>query len=267
MQTHPDMQDKWHDTPLDFIWKRSSFHLDKQWQYFSYLSHACHVPLFTRLPSRRNTAWERMPSDIWYRPRGLLVLLGLVVQIPFCFSFLGAWNFHFASRAELLLWRMCAVYHAAYSLVITFYYILGLGDHIQQEQEKTSQSRIDQQPHLLSPTGTQPSVTGTGKISALLPLSAGRVTALRTHSENNPSASRKASFKRKMLSTLHRWKNLSPSRDIDHEISLRWTALLFFLTVIYIFSHLYIYLEDIISLRSQPKKVFLAKNQFFPFIK
>lgn len=47
---------------------------------------------------------------------------------------------------------------------------------------------------------------------------------------------------------------------------LRWTTLLFFLTVVYIFSHLYIYLEDIISLRSQPEKVFLANNQFFPFI-
>ncbi|KFG86909.1 hypothetical protein MANI_030314 [Metarhizium anisopliae] len=264
--THPNMQDRWYETPLDFIWKRGSFQLDKQWQYFSYLSHLCRVPLFTRLPSGKNKAWERMPSDIWYRPRGFLVPLGLVVQVPFCLSFLGAWKFHFATRAEQVLWRTSAVYHAAYSLVITIYYILGLGEQKHTDNVMALPAQINQNYHQPPPAESQLCVIVPSKTNISILASPTQVVSSRCLDTEQGLISQKISLNQKQLPVARYWRNLSPGGDPDQEISLRWTTLLFILTVIYIFSHLYIYLEDIISLRSQPAEVFLANNQFFPLI-
>jgi hypothetical protein len=67
-----------------------------------------------------------MPSDIWYQLREFWSL-GTCCTSSILLFVSQRMDLHFASTAEPLIWRTSADYHAAYSLVITIYYILGLG--------------------------------------------------------------------------------------------------------------------------------------------
>ena len=243
---------------MEFVWKRSSFEGDKHWQYLSYLSHKACFALFTRLPG---TPWRRMPSDIWHRPRGLLVPLGLLVQVPYCLSFLAAWNFHFATGTEQVLWRVSAIYHAFYSLMITGYYIFWL-DCSKIVESVPFLARLAWLPrHRQGPSviamRSPYRHAGDAEHGYSVTLSATAPQSTKTNVQH---------WKTGIEAWLSHWSNLSPQQDPEQTVSLRWTLTLFLLTVVYIFSHLYIYLEDFAALRSQPADVYLTTHQFFPLI-
>lgn len=262
------MPDRWYETPLDFVWKRNSFRLDTHWQYYSYLSHLWYLPLFTRLPNSPNSAWERIPSDIWHRPQPFLIPAGLIVQVPFCLSFLIAWKFHFSTWAEMILWRVSAVYHAAFSLLITVHYIWGwgLGEQENSSQSSTTPSELNQHTDATAFGETQRSIVEISKTMAVLPADVMKGISTPSYHDEQDLAARKNSLKNRVLQGLQSWRNLSPELDPDHEVSLRWAVVQFILTVFYALCHLYIYLEDVISLRSQPADVYLADNQILPSI-
>lgn len=238
-QTHPTMKD-WHETPFDFIWKRGCFKGDKHWQFMSRLSHQAFMPFFTRLPGQ---PWARMPSDIWIQPQGTLTVLGAMLQVPFSLSFLWAWNFHFATETERILWRSSAIYHAVYTCIITVYYLYWL------DAPGTPQSNPDEPFPSREP----------------MALENGQNVPFTSQEEKSHGVSVKIVY-RMLQRYLAQWRNTSPTQDPDQNVSLRWTFCIFSLTVIYIFAHLFIYFEDFISLRSQPADIFQTPNQYFPLI-
>lgn len=247
---------EWHETPLDFIWKRStSFKANKHWEYLSYVSHKCRVPLFTRIPGK---PWARIPSDIWRNPKGPIVWICLCLQVVFCFSFLWPWDFHFASTVEQNLWRACAVLHTFYSFIITVYYIFWLHAsklaHILKNASKTLALRT----RAMTMTGRSASTLE----KPLPPLPRfGRPISL------DPEASETQEAPNSRCKRLDKWRNLSIDRDPDQEVKLRYIWPFWILTILYMLSHLYIYIEDFLALRSQPADVYRAPNQYFPLIR
>ncbi|POR39059.1 Uncharacterized protein TPAR_00737 [Tolypocladium paradoxum] len=258
--THPDMPEQWYGTPMDFVWKRGSFQGDKHWEYLSHLSHQAYMPLFTRLPGR---PWERIPSDIWYPPEAIAVWPGLAVQLPFCCCFLLAWNFHFATDAERIIWRISATYHAGYSLFITGAYLFWLRDVLLGRRRELPPTQSRRPPPLARQLRSTATTDEPAEVE-LQPTSDSSLPQKAPRFESPKKGSRWS--KAAMQAWLDSWRNLSPEQDPDEDVSLRWMGVLFLFTVAYIFSHLFIYVEDLISLRSQPADTYLADNQFFPFI-
>lgn len=248
--THPELQHTWYRTPLAFL-SRHNFHFDRHWAYYSNVSFRLHLPLFGREVTA--TPWDRIPSDIWYplewaHPDVYLIPLALLVLVPFCVSFLGAWFFAFPTRAEHVIWRVCAIYHAAYSLVGTFYFTYV--SYRDRNGQRSLLPKVSPHHEMISyPVTRVPSPT------------------------QEPISSDNTELERRLprsMTNLKTWaaslRNISPDQDPDMEIPLRWTSAFFFPTVLYIFCRLYFYIEDLISLRSQPAGVYSSVERIFPFI-
>ncbi len=198
--------------------------MDKHWAYYADLSLRAKLPIFHRATKPQ---WDRIPSDIWYRVEGYLIPLAMIVQVPFCFAFLGAWNFHFPSRSEQVMWRAASVFHASYSSLGTAYYFFTL----------------------IPRTAKKPT-----KKTTLVPLAATSASTRR------PAAKAPRNWLQQWAESM---RNLSIDKDPDMAMSLRWTMSIFFPTVLYIFCRLYFYVEDIVSLRSQPGDVYAPINSLF----
>ncbi len=82
-----------------------------------------HLPLFNR--RMENAPWTRYPSDLWFPAEGWIIPFGLAVQIPFSLSFLAGWWLYFPTPIESLIWRICSVFHAAFSVTDALYYMFG----------------------------------------------------------------------------------------------------------------------------------------------
>ncbi|KAK1766914.1 hypothetical protein QBC33DRAFT_93347 [Phialemonium atrogriseum] len=68
--------------------------------------------------------WTRFPSDTWFAADdGWIISFGLAIQIPFSLSFLLAWLSYFPTRTEWLMWQICSIYHAAFSILGASYYL------------------------------------------------------------------------------------------------------------------------------------------------
>lgn len=188
------------------------------------LSLRAKLPIFHRATKPQ---WDRIPSDIWYRVEGYLIPVAMIVQVPFFFAFLGAWNFHFPSRSEQVMWRAASVFHASYSSLGTAYYFFTLVPKTANRSQKNMIS---------------------------VPLTA--TSAWTRH----PAAKAPRSWLEQCAESM---RNLSLDKDPDMAMSLRWTMGIFFPTVLYIFCRLYFYVEDVVSLRSQPANVYAPINSLF----
>lgn len=242
-QTHPQLPYRWYRTPMDFAASRD-FTMDRHWAYYAELSLKARLPLFHRATKPQ---WDRIPGDVWHRVELWLIPVALVVQIPFCVAFLAAWNFYFPSRTERLLWRSASVFHAAYSLLGTAYYFFTMAArHDATKIQRAAPLQV--LPH--SPPAGIP-----------------RRAILHTFEAVTPGQESKT---RSAEVTLQVWaarmRNLSPDGDPSMTMSLRWTVTVFFPTVIYIFCRLFFYIEDIVSLRSQPADVYITSHSFLPFL-
>lgn len=65
---------------------------------------------------------------------------------------------------------------------------------------------------------------------------------------------------------LRSWRNISSDQDPEMTVHLRWISVSWFMALVYIWCRLLFYTEDFISLRQQPADVYIALNQFLPFI-
>lgn len=231
----------WHETPFDFIWKRGSLKIDKDWQFASRLSHKLCVPFFTRLPGR---PWARMPSDIWIQPKVAVAVPATVLQIPYSLSFLWAWNFHFASKAEQILWRSSAVFHAVYIWFITLHYMYYL-----------------KKPNAAQTSGSLPRPN----FSRPLPTCEFEVEESLQEIPASPSEEKRSRLHR-IKRYIAQWRNTTPTQDPDHEMSLRWSCCILALTFLYTLAHVFIGIEDFISLRSQPADIYRTPGEYFPLI-
>lgn len=118
---------------MDFASPRS-FVMDKHWAYYADLSLRAKLSIFHRATKPHS---GRIPSDIWYRVEGYLIPLAMIVQVPFCFAFPGAWNFRFPSHSEQVMWRAASVFHALYSSLGTAYYFFTLVPRTARKSKKT----------------------------------------------------------------------------------------------------------------------------------
>ncbi|KAL2157859.1 hypothetical protein VTH06DRAFT_4912 [Thermothelomyces fergusii] len=119
--THPGLPEEWYRTPLDFISPYRRFILDVHWSYYEQLTYMVHLPFFSRKMTSR--PWDRLPSEAYLVIEPALLVPATAVAAGFSLSPLFAWNFHFPTHAERLAWRICSVYHAVFSLLISGYYV------------------------------------------------------------------------------------------------------------------------------------------------
>ncbi|ROT42542.1 hypothetical protein SODALDRAFT_326702 [Sodiomyces alkalinus F11] len=264
-KTHPNLPIKWYRTPLDFI-SRRNFHIDKHWQYYSRLTHIVGVPFFSR--EVRTVPWDRFPSDTWIAPEGWIIPFGLLIQIPFSLAFLAGWDMHFPSEGEMWAWRACSIFHAAYSLLGTVYFMFGslrgrgerlislrtVGGLVKSQSDVNSgatqnhtelSSSSDLESQLVQDDVT---LNGLGALRA----KTGAVKPLRR-------------AKTGFTTWVARWRNISLDQDPDMEVPLRWMVPFLIPTFLYIFCRLYFYAEDFIALRQQPEAVYLGHERFIPF--
>ncbi|KAL2192790.1 hypothetical protein P885DRAFT_46889 [Corynascus similis CBS 632.67] len=228
--THPGLPETWYRTPLDFVSPYRRFTLDVHWSYYEQLTYMVHLPLFSRKIESR--PWDRMPSEAYLVIDRVLFLPAMVVAAGFSLSPLAAWNFHFPTEAERLAWRVCSVYHAVFSILLSMYYgycVFKL---------ETEASRID---------NTCDVEAGTD---------AGTVTF----------CVRYRYTKQRAAAWLRSWRNISPDGDPDMAIGLRATFVPLLGTFLYIFCRAFFYIEDFIAIREQPVGVYTAMNKFIPFM-
>jgi len=240
------------------------FHIEKHWRYYSQLTYMVRLPFFNRPITTH--PWTRFPSDTWLpADDGWIIPFGFAIQIPFSLSFLLAWFFHFPTRTEHLIWQMCSVYHAAFSILGTFYYLFGATCTSGSNRKKRQQHLRPEEVVMLARSG-----------SPSPPLDAVNGVISRDIEEGRPSPppAEKGADKEKRFprlaawfeSRISPWRNISPHEDPAMKVVLRWTLPTLPISFIYILCRLYFYAEDFAGLRSQPAGVYQAVNHFLPFI-
>jgi hypothetical protein len=225
-QTHPSLPGHWYRTPLEFI-GHDYFGIDVHWSYYTRLEEILHIPLFSR--PVRSRPWDRFRSDSWLRPDFKYTPIAMCVLLSFSVIFITAWNFHFPTYAEKVLWRICSVYHGIFSIYGGIYFLIEM---FESERQFSHSHRNVQSSG--TPSGQQQS------------------KASRIETPQNPRGD------------LRKWRNISPDYYPEMGIPLRILAPVSITCILYIFCRGYIYVEDFISLRAQPSGVYISVNKFIP---
>lgn len=69
---------------------------------------------------------DRFPSDKWVCPTFAYAPLAGCITVGFGLGFVVGWNYRIPTHAESLLWRMCSVHHAVFSIFRELYYGFGM---------------------------------------------------------------------------------------------------------------------------------------------
>lgn len=164
-----------------------------------------------------------------------------MVLVAFSVMFLFAWNFTFPTETEKLMWRICSAYHTAFSIYGGIYYAIEMS-----RQNKEAKA----------PTELIETTRGSSDDSQ------------DAESQQNILAHTTPNRRRlsQILQRTRAWRNLSANNDPNMEVPLRLIVPITITCFIYVFCRLYIYLEDLITLRSQPLGVFLTVNKYLPFL-
>jgi uncharacterized membrane protein YsdA (DUF1294 family) len=104
---------KWYGTPFDYLSQDEGF-LARFWRYYIQILHYMHIPLVTR-PKRR--PYDRIPSHYFLRADTQAEIIATPTIVFFSAMFLIAWNSHFPTATEKLLWRIASVNTLAYALI------------------------------------------------------------------------------------------------------------------------------------------------------
>ncbi|KAK4157411.1 hypothetical protein C8A00DRAFT_11744 [Chaetomidium leptoderma] len=260
--THPGLPSAWYRTPLDFISPYRRFRVDVHWSYYAQLTYMVNVPLFTREVKAR--PWDRVPSDAWLVIDRDLLGPAFLVILAFSVSPLIAWNFYFPSEAERIIWRACSVYHAVFSLGLGVYYICAAlrlnttssekGNHPQPPSSSPSPKAQQRES-----TIERPALEETLPSKPCCDVEAASVSSGQVHAKVEGVIHRGIRW-------LRSWRNISPDGDPDMTIGLRATFFPLVGTFLYIFSRLFFYVEDFVSIRQQPVDIYKAMNKFVPFM-
>jgi hypothetical protein len=217
------------------------------------------VPLFSREIKAR--PWDRFPSEAFLVIDRALLAPGFIIGVAFSMSPLAAWNFHFPTEGEKLVWRVCAVYHAVYSTSVAVYYIYcALLEH-KGASKKGKDSQPPPRPLKVQQPGGAPvpEETQPGKVPVYYEVEAGVDSSEQTGVK--PKGLLQAS-----IIWLRSLRNISPDGDPDMELSLRATLPTLLGTFLYMFCRVFFYVEDFVSIREQPVGVYTSMNKFIPFM-
>ncbi|KAK8247868.1 hypothetical protein HDK77DRAFT_211610 [Phyllosticta capitalensis] len=243
--THPQLSEIWYRTPLDFI-SRNQFRIDAHWSYYVRLAQMMHFPFISR--PIRSRPWDRFPSDEWLCPDMIFAPLAAAVLVGFSVLFLFAWNFHFPTKAEQLLWRISSVYHAFFCLYGGLYYLIEMFNC----RRRAGPSKNEQ---------TRPPVHEAAHETLVDDLESQTFDQVRWLPETGMFRVR-----RQVETSLQSLRNISPDQDPDRAVPLR---IIFPVTVIcflYILCRLFIYFEDFFALRLQLAGIYVTVNKFIPFL-
>jgi hypothetical protein len=217
------------------------------------------IPLLSRPLKAR--PWDRFPSEAFLVIDRPLLAPALIVAVGFSVSPLAAWNFHFPTEGEKIAWRVCSVYHAAYSISLTVYYIYCvLKEYKRSSGPETDHSRpLPLSPRFQQPGGSVQEETRTGNVLACRDIEAGAASS-------EQSGVRFRGAFHASIHWLRSWRNISPDGDPDMALGLRATFLPLIGTFLYLFCLIFFYVEDFISIRQQPVDVYKNMNKFLPFM-
>ncbi|KAL8388899.1 hypothetical protein RB595_009005 [Gaeumannomyces hyphopodioides] len=274
LKTHPNLLAVYGSTPLDFISPRP-IHTGKFWHYLS-IGHSRYAPLFTKQSKQGH--WERIPSNVWLEVTdcrwGALMA---VIMVPFSVTFLAGWDLHFATTAELNIWRFCAIYHTIFNLLgcpfYIRYYVAGvmkwarapfrrLAGVKASDNEDNGRMRaksdggLGQRAYSVPAGKDSPGQRGLKHARASF-------TANGTLQGQLLANSCTASGGSSQPSSHH---YICPRKGAKDEALLGSTSPLWFFCFLYLVCRLYIYIESLVGLRSQPRGVYMTVNKLLPFI-
>lgn len=229
-----------------------------------------HMPLFNRQITE--TPWDRFPSDTFLDISGSLKIMLpgiLLFQVPFAVSFFASWSRHFPTRAEQTIWRICAVYHAVYTLFMTAYFVShsGPSGHFHQEKIQPLKTNFGRYAtHLLDKLKIVEHKLGRRQRAEIEGDVSSEEVLYSSWSYDSMIPKRLRSTGSALSNWLKPWRNISSNQDPDMEVRFRWIIPSWTMALLYIWCRLFFYIEDFISLRQQPADVYIALNQFIPFI-
>ncbi|KAH7327856.1 hypothetical protein B0I35DRAFT_2627 [Stachybotrys elegans] len=290
--THPDLADEWHETPLAFL-DGKRFHINTQWLAMTQLFRR-----FRMMPRTlyEDHHWDHIPNDFWHAVDGWILIPLAIILAVFGLSFVGAWNFYFPTEIERTLWRICSVGHAIFCTYIAFSYVFALW-----RWRRDSRRAIESVNRMNNPRGSISLVSpaaipegsvdlelGTANRAATEDIAIDRIATGGTRA-NGQDVSRSQSVRVKGETSLdpegiHKGKAqpgirrrvfdwVIPYRAIaadllssGHDINFFMLVMHFVMWFFYCFFRAYIYTEDIAGMREQPVGVYLTGNRFVPFI-
>ena len=174
--------------------------------------------LIWKQPKKRKP-YDHIPSDYWPSPRlmRLEVPTGLIILV-FAASFLVGWNFSFPTPSERMIWRVASVFNLGYGFVG----ILIVWAWIEMAPRHKNESINE---HL---------------------------------SENTYKVREKEQKKWRTLASrfVAKLRNVSPEKDPQLEVPLRFFIPCTFLCAFYCIFRAYILVEDVIGLRSLPSSAY-----------
>ena len=110
----PAARRPWHPTPLDFV-SREETGMSLVWAYYNEILRRLRLPLFSR--PVRDRPHDRIPSDQFPKMSFFFTVVSGVFILAFGATFAIAWNWHFPTEAEQVLWRTASIYNAVYTTV------------------------------------------------------------------------------------------------------------------------------------------------------
>ena len=201
-------------TPLDFI-SREEWYCSLLWAYYVQILKNMHNLVVNVRPNEK--PYKHIPDLQWPNISLPLKIFDAVVILAFASIFVSAWNFHFPSQIEQILWRTCSIATLVYGC---------LGE---------AHAGLFELSTIYFP-GTSPF-----KRNPQLP------------DRSTGSSNR---FTRQLHSLSIRLRNLSPEKDLQLEVSFRFLIFPTILCAVYCFVRAYILVEDIIALRSLEANAF-----------
>lgn len=195
-----------------------------------------HIPIFSRPITSR--PWNRFRSDTWLCPDFQYIAISWLVLLGFSVLFIAAWDFYFLTNTERILRRVCCIYHAFFSIFGGVYFV--------REMFRSKRLVPKNYGHNNHQHGNEEQILEESMQTADNKL----ITLLRAK-------------------VRHLLQGISPAAEKDPEVgvvSFRVFAPVSVICIVYVFCRTYIYVEDFISLRSQPSGVYVGVNKFIPFL-
>lgn len=159
--------------------------------------------------------------------------------------FILAWHFHFPTRTEQIMWRVCSIYHAFFSIYGGVYFLVEM---IRTKRQLARQQRDAEE--------------GSDQNVVMHDIS----DHIDERASLHPRAPSSSPDAKTGMRLSDRVRNISREQDPEMELSLKVLLPVTVTCALYVFCRLFIYVEDFISLRSQPAGVFVSVNQFIPFL-
>jgi hypothetical protein len=216
-------------TPLDVL-QEEDFIIGMIWKDYVYLLQKLKVPIFSRPIKTR--PHDRIRGDDFHSTELVYEALGGIVILSFCSLFLCAWNIYFPTVMERLLWRSSSI------VMIAFGVFGGIYTWIWHQKFYGLYSNSRSRAMVSTTTAPQQLETIFGGVE------------------------------RQIERVAHRLRSAPPDENPNVTLPLRLTVPITLLCTVYCMARVFIFVEDIIGLRSLPSSAYVTVNwsQYIPHI-